>query len=247
LESRCVFELIKVRVREAQLNSDSLRTEATGLSDRALASWEVVSVVSSIVIAEWMFTSVAGLSKLIVAIPVVLAFGIVIFSHLVRGESLRDLGFRFDNFLRALRLLAIPVFAVLIICLSAGWWLGASINFFRWHSNRFLLAQLLFGFAWGLVQQYVLQAFINRRVSLVLGPGWLSVLIVAVIFAGLHLPNLWVTALTLVAGTVWAAVYQRAPNLFALAVSHSVMTWFVVSTLPPSFLQHLRVGFRYFA
>jgi membrane protease YdiL (CAAX protease family) len=238
---------MKYEVNQEHLNRQPLSTETTVMSDQALASWEVVSVVSSIVIAEWMFTSVAGLSKLIVAVPVVLAFAIVIFSHLVRGETLRDLGFRFDNFLRALRLLAIPIFAVLVICLLAAWWLGSSINFFRWHSNRFLLLQLIFGFGWGLVQQYVLQGFINRRITLVLGPGWLSVIIVAAIFGALHLPNLWVAVMTLVAGAVWAAIYQREPNLFALAVSHSIMTWFVVSTLPASYLQHLSVGFGYFS
>jgi membrane protease YdiL (CAAX protease family) len=52
---------------------------------------------------------------------------------------------------------------------------------------------------------------------------------------------------TFVGGVVWAFVYQRAPNLFALAVSHSVMTWVLVSTLPMQALNHLRIGFKYFA
>ena len=79
-----------------------------------------------------------------------------------------------------------------------------------------------------------------------LGRGWQSILVVALIFGLLHLPNLWVTIITLFAGAVWAAVYQSAPNLFALAITHSVMTWFIVSTLPPVILQHLRVGLGYF-
>jgi hypothetical protein len=29
-------------------------------------------------------------------------------------------------------------------------------------------------------------------------------------------------------------------------VSHSLMTWVIVSTLPPSALHHLRIGFKYF-
>jgi hypothetical protein len=52
---------------------------------------------------------------------------------------------------------------------------------------------------------------------------------------------------TFVGGLVWCTVYQSAPNLFALAVSHSVMTWILVSTLPLSALNHLRIGFKYFA
>jgi membrane protease YdiL (CAAX protease family) len=74
-----------------------------------------------------------------------------------------------------------------------------------------------------------------------------SVLIIALIFGGLHLPNPALTVITFAGGIVWAAVYQRVPNLFALAVSHSVMTWLVVSTIPPSLLHHLRVGLNYFS
>jgi membrane protease YdiL (CAAX protease family) len=221
--------------------------EETAVSDRALAGWELVSVVSSIVIGEWMFTTVAGLSKLIIAIPVVLALTVMVVSHRTRHESLRDLGFRFDNFLHAMRLLAIPMVVAGLLCLIVGWRLGATINFLRWHSNRLLILQLVLGFGWGLVQQYALQGFINRRAMLVVGSGWRSILIVAAIFACLHLPNPALTVITFFGGVVWAAVYQRAPNLFALAFSHSVMTCVVVSTLPPSILHHLRVGLSYFS
>ncbi len=216
-----------------------------GLGDRALAIWEIVSVGSSILIAEWMLASAAGLSKALIALPVALALALMFTSHRVRRESLHELGFRFDNFFRALYLLAIPVVVFALLCLIVGRRLGAPLNFLRWHPNRYLALQLVVGFLWGLVQQYALQGFINRRAMIATGRGWLSVLIVASIFALLHLPNLWLVALTFVGGAVWAAVYQRAPNIFALAISHAVMTWFVVSTLPPSALRHLRVGIGY--
>jgi membrane protease YdiL (CAAX protease family) len=221
-------------------------SEAT-MSDRVLAGWELISVVSSIVIAEWMFTTVSGLSKLIIAIPVLLALAVMMFSHRARNESLRDIGFRFDNFLRAMRLLVLPMIAGGVLCLIIGWRLGAATDFLRWHRNRLILFQLILGFGWGLVQQYALQGFMNRRAMMLLGPGWRSILIIAVIFGGLHLPNPALTLITFAGGIVWAGVYQRAPNLYALAVSHSVMTWLVVSMLPPSLLHHLRVGLNYFS
>ena len=216
------------------------------VSDRTIAGWEIVSIASSVAIAEWMLASASGFSKAIVAAPVVLAFMLMIVSHRIRRESLRDLGFRFDNFVQALYLLALPVIIVAGLCLLIGWMLNARVDFLRWHPNRNLALQLALGFAWALAQQYVLQGFFNRRAAMALGRGWVSVFVVAAIFGLLHLPNLWITLITFAAGAIWAAVYQRAPNLFALAATHALMTWFIVSTLPPSILRHLRVGLGYF-
>jgi membrane protease YdiL (CAAX protease family) len=216
------------------------------VGDRALAAWEIASVVSSILIAEWSLSAVIGRSKLVSAIPIALAFVLMIGSHYLRGETLRDMGFRFDNFLRTLRLLLLPMLATAGGCLVAGWWLGAETNFLRWHAGRPIAGQLALGFGWGLVQQYVLQGFVNRRAQIVWGQRWLSILMVGIVFGGLHLPNPWLTGVTFAGGLIWAYVYQRAPNLFALAVSHSLMTWVLVSTLPDSALNHLRIGFKYF-
>ncbi len=225
--------------------NDVARSEAV-IADRALAGWEIASVASSILIAEWILSVVVGRSRFVVAVPITLVFVFMICSHRLRSETLRELGFRLDNFPRALKLLLLPMLATAGLCLLVGWWLGEGINFLRWHAGRPILGQLFLGFGWGLVQQYVLQSFINRRAQIIWGPGWLSVFLVAGVFGGLHLPNPWLTVVTFAGGVIWATVYQRAPNIFALAVSHSVMTWVVVSTLPASALNHLRIGLKYF-
>src|SRR5581483_68372 len=212
----------------------------------ALAAWEIASVTSSILIAEWILSAVTGSGKLIVAIPVVLAFMLMIGSNRLRGESPRDLGFRLDNFLHAIKLLLAPMIIVAVISLVIGFMSGARPDFFRWPSERSLAAQLLLAFGWGFAQQAVLRAYVNRRAQIVWGRGMMSVILTAVVFAMLHLPNPWLMVLTAIGGLVWAAVYQRAPNLFALAISHSLMTWVLVSTLPASALNHLRIGFKYF-
>ena len=232
-------------MNSSDVNSKADQSDAV-ITDRALAAWEIASVASSVLIAEWILSAAMGRSRLVVAIPIALAFILMISSHHLRGEPFRDLGFRFDNFLRAGKLLLVPMVLTAGLCLVAMWWFGGEINFLRWHPGRPIAGQLALGFGWGLVQQYVLQGFINRRTQIIFGPGWLSVFLVAAIFAGLHLPNPWLTFVTFTGGAIWAAVYQRAPNLFALAVSHSVMTWVLVSTLPASALNHLRIGFTYF-
>ena len=81
------------------------------IADRTLALWEVASIVTSCLIAEWVVLSFAPQSKLITAIPISLALGLMVFSQRARGEALREVGFRADNFLASCRLLLLPTTA----------------------------------------------------------------------------------------------------------------------------------------
>ncbi|HJU53849.1 MAG TPA: CPBP family intramembrane glutamic endopeptidase [Pyrinomonadaceae bacterium] len=210
-------------------------------NERALALWEIASVTASFLIAEWMVLPFAGNSKLVAAIPIGLAFALMLYSHRTRGETAREIGWRLDNFRRAARLLTLPVLAAAILIVGAGWLLKG-LRF----DGRQILEWALWLPLWGFMQQYVLQGFINRRAQLALGRGWPSVLLVATVFALLHLPNPWLAIATFAGGLVWAHVYQRAPNLFALALSHALMSMLLAVSLPPALIKSLRVGIKYF-
>lgn len=212
--------------------------------DRSLAIWEILSVITSCLIAEWVITAVVGASSVLIIVPIIFAFGFMFWSHRLRGESLREIGFRFDNFGKAVRLLALPMVFATAILIGSGYY-NRSIDFFRWRGGGAILGVPLLGIAWGLLQQYALQGFINRRAQIVWGPGVVSILVVAVLFAAFHLPNPVLMAATFAGGLVWATIYQRAPNLFALAISHGLMTWILISTIPSSLLYGLRVGYKF--
>ena len=212
--------------------------------DRSLALWEIASVIISCLIAEWVITAVAGASNVLVVVPIIFALGLMFCSHRLRGESLREIGFRLDNFGKAARLLVLPMIAGSVILIGIGYF-SRSIDFLRWRGGGAILGMPLLGIVWGLVQQYALQGFINRRAQIVWGPGLVSTVVVAVLFAVFHLPNLSLMAATFVGGLVWATVYQRAPNLFALAISHGLMTWILISTVPSNLLHGLRVGYKF--
>ncbi|HET6670908.1 MAG TPA: CPBP family intramembrane glutamic endopeptidase [Pyrinomonadaceae bacterium] len=212
--------------------------------DRSLAIWEIISVMTSCLIAEWVVTAVAGASNVLIIVPIILAFGFMFWSHRLRGESLREIGLRLDNFGKAARLLIVPMVLASLLLIGVGY-LKGSIDFFRWRGGGALLGMPLWGMLWGLVQQYALQGFINRRAQIAWGPGMVSILIVAILFGAFHLPNPALMIATFAGGLVWATVYQRAPNLFALAISHGLMTWILISTLPSNLLHGLRVGYKF--
>jgi membrane protease YdiL (CAAX protease family) len=220
-------------------------TESITTEDRALAAWEIVAASTSALAAEWVVGTLAGRGRLLLLVPVTTAVALMLLSHRVRGESAREVGWRLDNFGEAARLLLPPMLAVSALLVGLGWYAG-TLDFGRWEGGQSILGVPGLSLVWGVLQQYALQGFINRRAQLALGRGALSVLLVGLLFALFHLPNLWLTFATLAGGLLWAYVYQRAPNILAVGLSHSLMTWVMISSVPAGALHNLRVGFKYF-
>jgi membrane protease YdiL (CAAX protease family) len=212
-----------------------------GAGEGTLAAWEIVSVTCSFLIAAWLVLPFVGNDKVIWAIPIVLAFALMVVSHRLRNESAREVGWRMDNFFAALRLLVLPLLGAFVLIILMGWLMGSLRIEWSQLRPRFLLLPV-----WGFAQQYVMQGFINRRAQLIWGRGWRSILLVGLIFALLHLPNLWLSIITFMGGAMLAYIYQRVPNLPALALAHGLTSLFLVSTLQPTALHSMRVGFKYF-
>jgi len=220
-------------------------TETFTAEDRSLAAWEIVAASTSALAAEWVVGTLAGRGRLLLLIPVLTAVALMLLSHRAHGESARAVGWRLDNFWEAARLLLPPMLVVSALLVGLGWYAG-TLDLRRWEGGQTIMGVPSLSLVWGPLQQYALQGFINRRAQVALGRGHLSVLLVALLFALFHLPNPWLTFATFAGGLLWAWVYQRAPNILAVGLSHSLMTWVMISCVPPGALHNLRVGFKYF-
>jgi len=208
--------------------------------ERFVALWEVVSITVSALIAEWAVAAFAGRGRLVAAIPIGLGLSLMVFSHHQRRESLRYLGVRWDNFWAALRSLVLPTAIAIVLIILSNWGFNDGL------ASRPVKARLLVVPFWALFQQYALQGYVNRRAQMVAGPGVFSTVLVGVVFAILHLPSPFLVSITLAGGLIWASVYQKKPNLFALTVSHTLLSWTLALFIPNNLAQHLRVGFKYF-
>jgi membrane protease YdiL (CAAX protease family) len=171
-------------------------------------------------------------------IATVLAF--LAYSHWRADEGWREIGFRRDTFWPALRLL-LPV--VIVGCVAI-WSAAVVLRHHGFSSPGAPLGLSPVFLAFGIAQQYVMLGFIFRRMQRV-ADDRLAPVLTAVIFALLHLPNVFLTGVTFVWGAIACLVYRRSPNLWANGLVHGLMSTLIYQQLPHAVTHGLRVGMAY--
>ncbi|MGP0019946.1 MAG: type II CAAX prenyl endopeptidase Rce1 family protein [Candidatus Sulfotelmatobacter sp.] len=98
---------------------------------------------------------------------------------------------------------------------------------------------------WTLYQQFLLNDCFLPRLTRLLTSEAAAVGVAAVLFAAAHLPNLWLTAATLVWGTISCALFRRYRNLYALGLAQGLLGICFAVCVPDALHHHLRVGLGY--
>jgi membrane protease YdiL (CAAX protease family) len=207
------------------------------LSWQAINLAEVISVVLSILLVEWALAPFA-VSPWLLGGPPLLAFLLMLYSHRCRGETAQTLGFGRRYFDRALLLLAGPTLLAIAALIFSSY-LTHSLHL----PDRFW-ARLSLLPVWALLQQYTMLGFTYRRLRQFLHANH-CIMITAGLFALVHAPNYSLMILTFLGGLIWSFVYERAPNLFASAISHVLLSATVLIAVPEWILPSMTVGYRY--
>lgn len=98
---------------------------------------------------------------------------------------------------------------------------------------------------WTIYQQFLLQDYFMDRLLRLLSNETASVVVAGTLFAAAHLPNLVLTAATLVWGIVSCALFRRYRNLWVLGLAQGLLGLCFAICVPDTLHHHLRVGLGY--
>jgi len=168
--------------------------------------------------------------------PIVLLTPLVL--TLWRGASFQSLGLGARAFLRSLWILP----AAIGLAIVSG---AVARHFGTLHAlNRPEFGHVGGYVLWTIYQQFLLQDYFMPRISRALGAN-AGIAATAALFAIAHLPNLWLTAATLLWGGVSCWLFRRYRSLWVLGLAQGLLGLCFAVCIPDSLHHHLRVGLGY--
>ena len=191
-----------------------------------------VAILAVVLAYTWVIDPIAP--GWVTPIPVALVLGLAIW-HAIRSG---DWGVRPAALLPALWPSAAFTAAAALAIYLAGSRLGT------WHDRRDAWTSLVLLIPWGLGQQFALHTVFLREAQATAGRS-AGIVLAAALFAALHLPNPFLSAMTFAGALAWCWIYDRDPNLLPLALSHALLTLAILCAFDEAMTGHLRVGAAY--
>jgi hypothetical protein len=112
------------------------------------------------------------------------------------------------------------------------------------HDRAAFLGNLAELVPWGGAQQWLLQTVVLREARRLLPPK-ASIVVAALLFALVHVPNAFLMSMTFVGALGWCAIYSRYPNIVPLGLSHAVATLALLYAFDDDITGRLRIGQSY--
>jgi membrane protease YdiL (CAAX protease family) len=192
-----------------------------------------VTIVACVLAYVWLIEP--NVTRSAVLIPAAIIVGLTVWHDLRHGEW----GFKWSALGPGLwRALAVT-FAAVIVIVGAGGVVGTL------HDRRDFLGSLAPLVLWGGAQQWVLQTVVLREAQHASSRAT-GIVIAAVLFGAVHLPNPLLAPLTGAAALVWCRLYDRHPNIIPLALSHGLGTLALRYAFDDTIIGRLRIGAAYF-
>lgn len=164
-------------------------------------------------------------------------------SFLIHRDTPKALGWRADNLWAATR----PA-AVFFVLFAAALLLFAVVLGTIQTPPLHLFSPRRIGLylAFCLLQQVALQSFLNNRLLVVCSHRIVSSLLAGAIFAAAHWPNPVLVPVTLIGGSVLAALFARERNILPLVIGQALIGSLLWICFPVEWHHRMRVGPRYF-
>jgi membrane protease YdiL (CAAX protease family) len=191
-----------------------------------------IAILTAVLSYTWLIEPRLGQDLVALPVAVVAAIGVV--TAVRSGEWGFAPGALIPG-LRAATLFTIPLVALF---LAAGAALGTL------HHQGNIGAAFAGLVLWGGSQQWILQTVILREAQRA-SSRTMGVVLAALLFGVLHLPNPLLTIVTLVGALGWCAIYGRYPNIIPLALSHAIGTLALMYAFDDRIIGGLHVGYSY--
>ncbi|OGX05048.1 MAG: hypothetical protein A3G87_08785 [Omnitrophica bacterium RIFCSPLOWO2_12_FULL_50_11] len=150
-----------------------------------------------------------------------------VYSVVRHWEGLKTYGIRFDNLPASLKATAVPLVAIVSLCLVV---LAVKQRMGRWpQANEFLTF-----FLWGTFQQGVVQSYFLLRYQAIVGKKWFAVLLAALTFGLFHIPNPDLMLIAFFGGMYLSYFFWKWRNLFAVGFLHGMLSLTFIVTLKPA-------------
>jgi membrane protease YdiL (CAAX protease family) len=191
-----------------------------------------VSVLTCILVYVWLIEP--NVTRSAVLIPA----AVVVILTTWHDLRYRDWGFSWPALAPGLWRALVVTFAAVFLIVGAGVALGTL------HDRRDFLGSLAPLVLWGGAQQWVLQTLVLREAQRASSRAK-GIVIAAVLFGVVHLPNPLLTSVTGAAALVWCWLYDRHPNIVPLALSHGLGTLALRYAFDEAIIGRLRIGAAY--